>query len=1131
MKSKTTTHLDFRRLKIGVAVCFFSLTFIPGQVTGENTDGISQQVLQTNEISGTITDSNENPISGAKVHNVTQNISVVTDRSGNFKIKASQGDEIRISKVGFFIYKKVISDFSPIYTQLSAAATDNERETSIEGVMITGYQKIQANKAAASYEKIDIKNFEKRASVDVVSGLEGFSPSLVLSTNPNNPSGSKELTIRGISTLAGSSRPLMVVDGFQYEGDLRSINPYEIESINLLKDAAATSIYGAKAANGVIVIATKKGKAGGLQIRYTNNLTFSEKANINYMMNRLSTNDLINLQENYAKKSIAQDNIISYQNSYETDDPYASYYINSTNRVYYLYSQYHYGYISENELNTELAFLRTQDNTNDLKKTYLQSPFTNQQNISLAGGSDGFKYRTSLNYTDELLSIRDTKNNRILFDFVSEMKLNPKLTFDFQTNLSLNNNKLTPLNYENTGNLNSFTHIFDISPYDRFYDEYGNAKAVTNPSFNKSSNNGGIVGGKDPYEIARLKEAGLLDETYFPALDFNKYSYTDKNWSVRVQGMLNYKISPAITARFGGQFQKGAGTTQNIANANSWYMTQLVNNTTPLSYSGDRRELNIPIGARLQETRSDSNVYLLRGQLDFNKTYGDHFVSALLGSEIQEIKSTGTSTDRFGYDINSNIYLPVDYYRLGQDIINVYAPTGAIYGGIPFNENYDWIQNRFFSAFANAHYAYKNKYIVTGSARIDQSNLFGTDPKYRYKPFWSVGVKWRAGEEAFLGNGNNVIDLRASFGFNGNIANRYGPYDIATKEYIFRADNSLGLGIQSYKIPNLRWEKTATTNFGLDTKLFNKRVDFTFDYYRKDTKDVLSQIEADPTQGSAFVARNDANIINNGYEIQLTTHNIKKENFIWDSQLNFRMNKGEVKKVFFDPEGYTASFFAGTPLNIQGHEPSTLFVFDYAGVNDKGYGQIHKDDGSVFVVDVDADPQNLSFNDLKAAGPTIPRYVAGFNNNITIKNFSLSFLFIYQGGHKLLKDSYNGNFIGRSVSLINSDAAKAWQKPGDENITDIPAINSAYYSSIIRGSSKNVIDGDFIRLRDVVVSYMIPKQYSDLLKLRELTLNMKAGNLWMWTKNKEGIDPESQGLGYRSLPLPKSFTLGLNLIF
>ncbi|MFJ1426389.1 SusC/RagA family TonB-linked outer membrane protein [Capnocytophaga canimorsus] len=1075
------------------------------------------------DVTGVVKDQQGVPIIGVNVVIKGTSKGVSTDFEGNFVLSAKEGNVLVFSAIGYKTQEKKVMKNGAF---ISVVMEEDLME--IGEVVVTGYQTVDPTKVATSYTKIDIKNFERRGTPDVISGIEGLSASLVLSNNPNNPTGSKEFSIRGVSTLSGSSRPLIVLDGFQYEGKLEDINPYEVESITLLKDAASASIYGAKSSNGVIVINTYKGKEGKTQVRYTSNLTFQDKRDLDYVMNRVSSSKLVDIQHQYAQS--IDPYVKNYRNLVETNDPTASYNAGTTNRVYYLYGLKKYGYITDQEFNNQLDLLKSYDNTKDIERLYLQSPITNQQNISVSGGSEAFKYRTSLNYTHSTKDIKNNETQRFIFDFVSNLKFSSKVNLDFQMGLISNNNSYKLI--EDGQRILEGSDIFHLSSYDRLFDANGNSLSVFKPKLDVGTNSGGLFGGKDPYEIERLVAAGLLDETYYPALDFGKYTLKEADWTAHVQGLLNVELTEGLVAKIGGQLRKNVEKRSNMAARDSWYMKSLINNTTPLSFSGDVKDLTIPYGARLREGRGETLNYLFRTQLEYKKTFGEHNLHLFAGAEIQEDKLELTKVDRLGYDPKSNIYINTNYKKLKDDIEDVYHPDRNIAGGIPFDEGFQETQNRYVAAYSNFTYLYTDKYVVSGSIRMDQSNLFGTDPKYRYKPFWSLAGRWRLGEEAFLKDKNMKLDLRVSYGVNGNIANKYGPFDIAEKGFEYRAGNISALKIENLKINNLRWERSETANFGADLSFFDNRLGLVLDYYRKNTTDALAEIESDPTYGSNFIDRNDASLINNGYEVMLTSQNIRSKDVLWETQLFFRYNKSKVTQASFNTNKGKAYKYAGQVLNIKDSEPNSLYVFDYGGVSDTGDAQIRKADGSLVKVQNNYQAPNLfNYDDLKPAGTVLPKYVASINNNFSYKGIRLSFLFLYQGGHIMLKDSYNGSPIGNYIVLINKDTERAWQKPGDESFTDIPKLNSVIYSSIIKGSTKNVLPADFIRLRDVVLSYTLPTSFLGSLKIRELTLNMRAGNLWLWTKNREGIDPETQGLGIRTARIPKSYTMGINLIF
>ena len=292
---------------------------------------------------------------------------------------------------------------------------------------------------------------------------------------------------------------------------------------------------------------------------------------------------------------------------------------------------------------------------------------------------------------------------------------------------------------------------------------------------------------------------------------------------------------------------------------------------------------------------------------------------------------------------------------------------------------------------------------------------------------------------------------------------------------------------------------------------------------------MLSIIAADPTLGSPTLIKNSASIVNNGYEASFTSRNIDKQDFRWDTQLNFRYNKGKVTESYTDQQ--SVQQVLGRVQNIEGFEPNSILVLDYAGLDAQGNAQIRKKDGSLVSLTQNSFGLNFSQDDLVSGGTTLPKYTSSINNNLYYKGFGLSFMFVYQGGFSLLKDSYNGESLMDEISLVNSDAANAWKQPGDELMTDIPRINSTNPYSYAKYSTKNIIDGDFIRLRDVILSYTIPQEISKSFGFNEFTLNIRGNNLFLWTKNKEGINPESHGLGFRYYKLPKTVSLGLNVSF
>lgn len=1078
----------------------------------ENAD-IQQDSVYRLMVTGDIVDENEDPVVGATISIKGSDEGTITDLNGYFSLSCMSNSVLVVSSLGL-VTQEIPVDGKK-YISISLAT----QEKTLDEILITGYQKLDVNKAAGSYNKVDMSQFEKKLNPDIASALEGLSPALTISTNP--ATNSKELTIRGVSTLQGSASPLIIVDGFPYEGDLSTINPYEVESITLLKDAASASIYGAKSANGVIVITTKKGKKGKLEFRYMNNFQFSDQPDIEYVMNRVSSSELVDMNTDYYNNYPYPAYFHSYRywlSQGRRAMPYVQ------NKVINLYLAEKEGLINKAELNKQIAYLKTVDNTSDLKTLLLnKNPMTQQHNLSASYGDERFQLRTYLNYLDEKSGFKGKKNDRFTYNINTVLDFSKRFRLDMSANLNFGNNQ---------SYLSNPSDLYKLSSYERFYDNSGNPLAVTlyaDPS-GRNTNSKGLFGGKDDYEIKRLVSLGLLDETYYPAADYGRSTKDNKDWNARFQAQLQLELFEGLTAKVAFNYNKGNVTYQEIRPVSSWSMRSLINNLTTKNTDGTKGELLIPMGGRIKELRGDNTSYMLRGQLDFHKNIENHSIIALLGSEIQSIQTTNTITERFGYNKSSNIFREIDYFSLSQNVSNVFHPNGSVQGGLGINNSFEYIENRYFSLYGNLNYSFMQKYILSGSIRIDQSNLFGTDPRYRFKPFWSAAAKWRIAEEAtFIGNIFSKFDLQVSYGINGNISNEYGPFDIAYEQFInIGRNNSVrGLTLNSYSVPDLRWEKTQTFNIGLHTSLYDNRIAVSFDYYRKNSIDILASAEADPTLGSNYIVRNDATISNNGYEVVLSTININTQDFSWRSYLNLSYNQSKVEKIYEKDE--YAFWIAGNVRNRLGYEPRSLYVFEWAGVDENGNGMVKRANGDLYNTS-GRTPGDLQLEDLHHAGTTLPKLVMGLTNNFSYKNISLSFMFVYQGGHVLLRDSYNGGYIA-GIDLVNKEAAMAWKKKGDEKNTNVPRIGSVAYTVVTRGSTKNIIKGDFIRLRDVVLSYTIPVEATKTLRINEITLNARASNLYLWTKNSYGIDPETQGLGQRNLPLPKTFSVGINVTF
>ena len=1096
-------------------------------LSGSNTILIKQKSTnQQRQVSGTVTDEAGIPVSDVTVLIKGTTDGVSTNFDGNYSINVSNPKDVLVfSAIGFLTQEIIIESKNIINVTLK------ERTNLLDEVVVTGYQKLSINKSTGSTASVKAEVISKKGNSNILQSLEGQIAGLSIVPDPRQE-GSTNFDIRGITSLQGDSRPLIVVDGIPIEGDISTINPYEVESVSVLKDAASSSIYGARSANGVIVITTKKGKPGKLKVSYRSIMTTTNKPDLAYRLNRVGSADLVDIQKTAIESAYAN-NVHSYKWWRDNDPDLGYYYIAAPNLVYETFALEKDGYITQEEANARYTSLKTKDNTKQFEKYFLQSPFEQQHNASISGGGDKNTFRTSLNYTDNKFKRIGSESNRIIFDALDNYKINDKIDIDIIANIVLKKSKETPVpdNLIYDGGVNSYEDIIDN-------DGGVLAVRVANPDPNRYDILA-AYGGKDPLEIQRLIKLGLLDENYYPLKELGATTIDNTRTSVRLQGMFNAKLSSSLRGHFTFQYESGNSKRQRIVSRDSWEMTSLINNTTPLSFTGDVNELNIPYGARLTETISNRKSYTLRGQLDFDKTFGDHEVSSIIGSEIRNVFSTYTTTNKFGYDKNTLLFRTLDRKSLEKGIDDVYDPEGYI-TGLYFNDDLGETTNRYFSLYGNFTYGYKSRYIISGSARIDQSNLFGTDPKYRYKPFWSVGGKWRVSEEDFFNSSwVNKLDLRVTYGINGNISNKYGPFNIVSSLNSYPVGGIPSLTIITPAIADLRWEKTITSNLGLDVNMFNQRVNLSLDYYIKNTGDLLANVETNPTLGYTSAVKNDADISNRGIEISLRTRNIQNENFSWFTFITFRHNKNKVKKVYNNDDiNSNSGYYTAGLVNVEGAPANSFWYFNYNKLDENGNATIKKANGDIIVLDGTRYPGDLfKLEDLVKAGTINPIYSGSITNTFNYKNLLLSFMFIGNGGHVLLNDSYNGRLIDYRVPTnINSDIARAWKKSGDENTTDIPKIHtSEYYSEdeeyITRTSTKNIIDGDYLKLREVILTYSLPKKILNPIKINHMQFNLRANNLFYIAKNKKGIDPESHGMGERYFPVKQSYSLGITINF
>ncbi|MEG1485331.1 MAG: SusC/RagA family TonB-linked outer membrane protein, partial [Bacteroidales bacterium] len=958
-------------------------------------------------------------------------------------------------------------------------------------VVVTGYQTLSKERATGSFSVVTSQKMADKLNVNVMDKLEG------LTTGLTNYKGTVQ--VRGLSTISGRKDPLYVVDGVPYEGDISAINPSEIANVTILKDAAAASIYGARSANGVIVITTRGGVKDRTAVEYSTTLSIAPRKDSRDYLNLMNSSEFVDWQ-------------VEMFNVYHAPTFDKRMYMNEVVDLLYKNED---GKLSNSELDAQLNIYKNRNNYNQLKDNFLRTPLVNQHNISIRGGSDKFTYSASANYTYTGKENKGAGTDKFGYNFRSTYKFFKWLKADLGILGTIDNSE-----YNNGFNAESYL-MGGRPSYQTIFDENGEQL-----NWYKS---------KSQFEMDRLMSIGLHDESYYPLVEKDMQTYTEKNNYLNLNIGLQVKIIDGLTISGRYQMENNVNKYSDYYSPDSYYLRNLLNNSSKI-VDGQIVHL-IPEGGYIGENRSDKNSYTMRAQIDYNKVIKEkHDITILLGAERRAIRSTSTFVEKWGYDRISLAHSFIDEVVLNQTQSGTESLDNSythVPGGYPntFRDKED----RFVSFYGNASYMYNSKYSVTGSIRMDQSNLFGTDPKFQYKPLWSVGLGWIADKENFLKEVKWIdqLSLRATYGINGNIAKDSGPYLIAYSDGINSWTGDFSSSIDSPPNSGLRWEKTKQINIGVDFSLFSNRLGGSIEYYSKNTDDLLGNIAVDPTSGWNKLQLNYASMFNRGVEISLNSENIRNKNFNWGTTLNFSYNKNEITK-FENSQSSVSSYIKNSTIR-EGKPYGALYSIRYAGLDETGKPQAYKADGTIV-----KSTGKLTAEDLVYSGTTTPPYAASLINNLSYKKFRFSFMFMYYGGH-VMRDVMPQMLTGTNFSKNpNKNITNYWKKEGDEKNPDVSpayARNASTTSTYIwYAADKHIKKANYIKLREITLSYSLQNAWLKKARIESISLNAQVENIWWWGSNNRNLNPESWNgtqLDYlaRTQLDPTTFIFGLSIKF
>lgn len=1047
--------------------------------------------------------SNHAPIVGAVLTLQNSHTSVVSNSEGRFAIQVMSGkaDTLIVSHISYITRKIPLTANSGSLNILLEESINQVDDVTVT----TGYQVLPKERATGSFYKVNMQAVNSRVSTDIISKLEGISSGLVFYKGvPNRPT---ELSVRGQGTIFSNAQPLIVVDNFPYDGDIGTINPNDVESITILKDAAAASIWGVRAGNGVIVITTKKGMFNRpLQVFVNSSITFGEKPDLFYSPAYLPSPDFIQLEKLLFENG-------QYDYAFTADDR------RPVSPVVELLHEQQLGLVSDNQVQSMISDYEKIDLRNELLKYFYRNSTYQQHAVSLQGGSDKASYFFSAGYDNNIGNAVGTTNKRVTihsFDVFTPIKhFELSVAVDYIAGHTANDNTISQITMGGPEGRNMF-------PYARLADDRGNPLA--------------IVKDYAPTFAANATADGFLNWQFYPLTELRNHLNTShsKSYETRILGAIKYDLFKGLSIEGKYQYERSVSETQTLADGDSYYARNLVNSFSVVS--GDGKFLNyiIPAGAVLDKGNSDLSSYSLRAQLNYSNTWDRNNVTILAGTEMREVKNTSVGDRFYGYNDDLLTFRPVDpiaYHTL--------YPTGNIFQ-VSTNQKLSGTLDRFRSFFANVGYTYDNRYTISGSARIDGSNYFGAETNKRNVPLWSTGIKWNLDNERFYHlSALPELKFRLTYGYNGNLNTSVTAFTTGSYESGASYTNLPYLTITSPPNKDLRWEKIAMLNAAVDFALRNGIISGSIEYFHKKGTDLIGQGALAPSLGiidlNTFLNSakgNFANISGDGCDIQLITKNINRK-FKWTTQVLFSYAKEKVTHYgATNPPTQLIYFGNGANGFIVPQEGKPVY-----GIYSYKWGGLDPLNGNPRGYEADTLSENYYqlanpavVNEIQYNGPARPLFFGGLMNSFSWKRFTILANITYKFHYYFRRTSVN-YFNLFYYYNVNEDYAYRWQKPGDEKFTQVPSlVYPANYSRDIfyNNSSVLVERGDHIRLQDISISYDFERTQWRKLPFDHIQLYGYVNNIGIiWRQNKRNIDPDYV-FGY---PAPRTYAFGLKASF
>lgn len=1068
---------------------------------------------RTENIKGTVTDSEGNPVVGAIVSVKDGKEYTVSDIDGNYEIAASSADVLVVNYVGFKTEEITVNGRSVLDIVLQ------EDVQLLEDVVVTGYQTISKERSAASYNIVKGEDLKQSAMSrgSILESLEGTAPGLTVNFSEDAES---KYSIRGITSINSSKEPLFVLDGVPVSSDdLESLlSANDIASVTVLKDATAVSIWGSRAANGVVVITTKSGNdtKGKIRITYDGNFTLKGKPDIDYYNLMDSRTFIKNATEMFETEE--------YQETYPWETVTTTLeglLITGYDRpMVYPHEQILYdwqrGLISLEERDSRLEQLASQDGYQSYQDEIMSSVWTQSHSISVSGGTDKFNIYGSIGYEGSQGNEHD-RTDLYKINLKQSYKLAKWLDWD----LLLNAVYSESTEYDNTLDLVNFNNPYQgLMPYAVLRNEDG------------SYVNFKTYYMYEPY-IDQVESDLGISMDYYPVEDFWNTKTRTVGTTVRINTGLTAKIWKGLGYEVRFQYLRGASNSEYYIPEDTWYMRH----ERILATDASGKQYLPSKGGDFTVNDSFNVDWTIRNQLTYDRSFlGDkHQVTALLGTEWRESKTNGYYSFRRGYDYQTMASTSYDITTLQNFLINYYGNYEYI--------NIDKISNsetllRYVSYYANLAYTFNKRLSLNGSVRIDQSNLFGTGVNSQYKPIGSVGVAWRIGDEPFMSNNVSWVDnltLRLSYGLSGNspLPDQGGPYDLISAYTHPMLGDESGYELNTPANNKIGWEKTRTWNFGIDFDLFKNRLSGSIDIYDKLTTDLLANKPLNVLTGFSTIYANVGSLYNRGVELSLNSVNFNKRDFGWNTGLTLSYNDNKVLDYYNDPS--TSLYTALSNNYVAGYPACAVFMLRWAGLrHEDGVPQVYDNEGNI-----QYNYYSLDADDVYFGGSALSNWSGSLTNTLRYKNFSLSAMLIFNLGGVIKVNDHIAT-SGRFNNNRSADFDNRWRQPGDEAFTDVPVAVASTNSEMSDWNSSGLYSSSdvsyqsrsYAKLRELSLTYSLPKKLCNKMSVGSVKFRVTAHDLFKIVANDRGIDPEAAYMyGGRTANYGSYYSFGLSISF